>query len=74
MGKWTRRGLLAGASGAAGLALGRFALAPSNDPGPAYPSVPAGTGGAVLDDASELSPTRVARHVVQHEPFEVVRL
>ena len=70
MGKWTRRGLLAGASGAAGIAIGRFALAPSNDPGPAYPAPPPGTGGTVLDDASELSPTRVARHIVRREPLD----
>lgn len=74
MGNWTRRGLLAAASGAAGILAGRTVLAPSNHPGPAFPATPPGTGGTVLDDASELSPTRVARHVVQKEPFEAAQV
>ena len=69
MGQWTRRGLLAAASGAAGVAVGRGLLVPTSDPGPAFPPAISAEGGVVLNDASELSPTRVARHIVVKEPL-----
>jgi FAD/FMN-containing dehydrogenase len=61
----TRRALLLGATAGAGALLGRQCLGPTNDPGPVFPVADAagGAGGPiVLNDASELSPTRVASH------------
>jgi FAD/FMN-containing dehydrogenase len=59
-----RRTLLAGAAFLAGLGTGRFLLQPTSGKGPAYPPVvEPEAGGVVLDDASELSPTPVARHI-----------
>jgi FAD/FMN-containing dehydrogenase len=49
---------------------GRTILAPSSGPGLPYPPEPPGSGGTVLDDASELSPTRVARHVTMRARFQ----
>jgi FAD/FMN-containing dehydrogenase len=63
MGKWTRRGLLLGAGAAAG-ALGTRALYSSKIPyGLNFRSSSAGAD-KVLNDASELSPTQVAKHLV----------
>src|SRR5687768_10484824 len=61
----TRRALLLGATAGAGALLGRQCLGPTNDPGPVFPvaDTAGGAGGPiVLNDASELSPTRVASH------------
>ncbi len=60
----SRRGLLATSAFAMGAATDRFLLRASNDPGPVYP-LSAGSGEAmgILNDASELSPTPVARHL-----------
>jgi FAD binding domain len=63
MGTWTRRGLLAGAGIAAG-ALGTRALYSSKIPhGLDFPA-DLGSSGTLLNDAGELSPTKVAKHVV----------
>lgn len=60
----TRRALLVGGSAIAGAVAGRYLLQPSNDPGPLFPvEARAGEGGALLNDASELCPTPVARHI-----------
>ncbi|WP_454849430.1 FAD-binding protein [Rhizobium binxianense] len=67
MGKWTRRGVLAAISAAGGAAVGRFYLQPVSDPGPSLPPLQDATDAAVLDDASELMPTRVAAHVTIRE-------
>lgn len=73
MGKWTRRGVLAGISAAAGAAAGRYLLQPESDPGPAFTEIPAEDGAIVLNDASELTPTRVAVHLtVREAPEEAV--
>lgn len=65
----TRRGLLLG-SGAALGALGTRYLYDSGAPErPAFPGngSPPGNGGTLLNDASELSPTRVAKHLTLTE-------
>lgn len=69
MGKWTRRGVLAAISAAAGAAVGRFYLQPVSDPGPSFPPpVQDAANAAILNDASELTPTRVAAHITVNEP------
>ncbi len=69
MGRWTRRGVLAGISAAAGVAAGRFLFQPQSDPGPAFPAeIPVEDGAIVLNDAGELTPTRVAVHLTVKEP------
>jgi FAD/FMN-containing dehydrogenase len=69
MGKWTRRGVLAGISAAAGVAAGRFLLQPQSDPGPAFPTEPPlEDPTTILNDAGELTPTRVAAHLTVKEP------
>lgn len=62
----TRRLLLAGGAAAAGFAVGRFLPGATSAPGPAFPVVPTEASGSdvVLNDASELSPTKVAKHIV----------
>lgn len=62
MGKWTRRGLLAGAGAAVG-AFGANTLHGSKVPfGLPFPA-DLGSSGTTLNDAGELSPTKVAKHV-----------
>ncbi|MBB3312112.1 FAD/FMN-containing dehydrogenase [Rhizobium sp. BK196] len=69
MGSWTRRGVLAGISAAAGVAAGRLLLQPQSDPGPAFPAeLPIEDGATILNDAGELTPTRVAAHLTVKEP------
>lgn len=69
MGKWTRRGLLAGISVAAGAAAGGYFLQPDSDAGPVFPpAIPAEDGAIILNDAGELTPTRVAAHLTAREP------
>ncbi len=62
----TRRTLLLGATAGVGALIGRGCLGQTNDPGPLFPAADAASGpdGAIiLNDASELSPTRVASHL-----------
>src|SRR5688572_1520537 len=65
----TRRAWLLGASAGLGVLAGRQCFVPTSDAGPGFPApLPAATGaGSVLDDASQLNPTRVAAHVVVKE-------
>lgn len=64
----TRRAWLLGASAGVGALVGRQCLGPTNHPGPPFPSPFDGTG-TILDDASQLSPTRVAAHLsISEEP------
>ena len=60
----SRRALLFGGAAGLGALAGRQCLLPSSHPGPAFPATPASGAGVILDDASQLSPTRVAAHVV----------
>ncbi len=62
MGKWTRRGLLAGAGVAIG-AYGANRLHASKVPFASRFPATVGTTGTILNDAGELSPTTVAKHV-----------
>lgn len=64
MSKFTRRAVLTGASASAGLIAGRYWLQPHSDPGPSYPSVDSFShvDGSVLNDASELNPTKIYKH------------
>src|SRR5262245_36938960 len=67
----TRRALLLGASAGVGALVGRQCLGPTNDPGPPFPpSALTGSGPTMLNDASLLSPTRVASHVTIREAPE----
>jgi hypothetical protein len=61
----TRRAWLLGASAGVGAIVGRSCV-PTNAPGPAFPAAPTGSG-VVLDDASQLSPTRVTSHLTIRE-------
>jgi FAD/FMN-containing dehydrogenase len=65
MSKFTRRAMLAGVSAAAGIAAGRYWLQPESDPGPRFPRVDsfASADGTILNDASELNPTKIYKHV-----------
>lgn len=64
MGKLTRRVLLAGVSAGLGVYAGRTLLAPTSASGPIFPAdIKPNAGGILLNDASELSPTSVARHM-----------
>ena len=71
----TRRAWLLGASAGLGALAGRQCFVPTSDAGPRFPApLPTATGngtatgaGIVLDDASQLSPTKVAAHVVVKE-------
>jgi FAD/FMN-containing dehydrogenase len=65
MGNFSRRALLAGASGLAGLAAGRWLLQPKSDTGPKYPAFDsfAEADGRVLNDASQLVPTKIYKHI-----------
>lgn len=59
----TRRAWLLGASAGLGALAGRQCLVPTNHPGPGFPDPRAAAGPGVLDDASQLCPTRVASHI-----------
>jgi FAD/FMN-containing dehydrogenase len=64
MGKLTRRALLAGASAGLGIYAGRSLLAPTSASGPLFPAeIQPNAGGIILNDASELCPTSVTRHI-----------
>lgn len=65
MSKFTRRVMLAGVSAAAGAAAGRYLLQPKSHPGPRFPQRDsfAQVEGSILDDASELMPTKIYKHV-----------
>ncbi len=72
----SRRALLLGVSAGAGLLAGRY-FSPTSDPGPRFPpTVEHSSGGIVLNDASELSPTPVASHrlIRTESPAESVEL
>ncbi len=58
-----RRTFLLGGAAVAGAVAGRFVPVPTNDPGPAYPAANDLSGKNVLNDASELSPTSVLKHL-----------
>jgi FAD/FMN-containing dehydrogenase len=61
--------VLAGISAAAGVAAGRFLLQPQSDPGPAFPAeLRIEDGATILNDAGELTPTRVAAHLTVKKP------
>lgn len=64
MSKFTRRAMLAGISAAAGVLVGRQWLQPTSDPGPKFPILDsfAQADGSLLNDASELNPTKVYKH------------
>ncbi len=73
MGKWTRRALLAGGGAAIGAGVTAGLLREDIPPGTRLPVTPAAGDGAILDDASLINPTRVARHLVMREqPDEVL--
>ena len=65
MSKFTRRVMLAGVSAAAGVIAGRNWLQPRSDTGPKFPTIDsfAHADGSVLNDASELVPTKIYKHV-----------
>jgi len=64
MGHLTRRTLLAGAFAGLGVYAGRTVFAPTSATGPVFPAqARTESGGILLNDASELSPTPVARHI-----------
>jgi FAD/FMN-containing dehydrogenase len=65
MSKFTRRVMLAGVSATAGIIAGRNWLAPQSDPGPKFPLLDsfAQADGSVLNDASELNPTKIYKHL-----------
>lgn len=58
-----RRTLLLGGTAVGGALAGRLINVPTNDPGPAYPSSETVNAKDILNDASELSPTRINKHV-----------
>ncbi|MGV3552937.1 FAD-binding protein [Rhizobium sp.] len=65
MSKFTRRVMLAGVSVAAGVYAGRNWLRPQSAPGPKFPPVDsfAQADGSVMNDASELNPTPIYKHI-----------
>lgn len=73
MGAFTRRSLLIGTAAAAGALGTRYLYSTAAPTGVKFPAdgTAAGTGDTVLNDASELSPTRVAKHItVTQRPDE----
>jgi hypothetical protein len=53
--------------------VGRQCLSPTSHPGPAFPTPGTSGPGSVLDDASQLCPTRVATHLtIRNDPREGV--
>lgn len=73
MSKFTRRAVLAGLSATAGVAAGRYWLQPSSAPGPKFPQVDsfAQVEGSVLNDASELNPTKVYKHATLNSGLDM---
>lgn len=71
-----RRALLLGGVGLAGAIGGRLLPFPTNHPGPEFPAPSDGVqgAGAVLNDASELSPTPVLKHITLVNPPEMATL
>ena len=68
-----RRAFLVGGAAVAGAVAGRFMAVSTNDPGPAYPAASDPGGKTVLNDASELSPTPVQKHLTfSQSPDETV--
>jgi len=64
----SRRALLLGGAAGLGALAGRQCLLPTNHPGPGFPTPRSGDG-YVLDDASQLCPTRVASHdIIRKDP------
>src|SRR5262245_19629382 len=63
MARLTRRAWLLGASAGIGALVGRQCSRTANDPGPRFPDPEIAGGERVLDDASQLCPTRVASHL-----------
>jgi len=65
MGNFRRRAFLAGGSALAGIAAGRWLLAPTSGRGPAYPSFDSfsAANGNILDDASQLEPVQILKQV-----------
>jgi FAD/FMN-containing dehydrogenase len=59
----TRRAWLMGASAGLGVLVGRQCLSPTSHRGPAFPGADTAGPGNVLNDASQLCPTRVATHL-----------
>ena len=73
MGKVSRRALLAGVSAAAGVAAGRWFVQPQSDPGPRYPAYDsfAEADGRVLNDASQLVPTKIYKHITINSGLDI---
>jgi FAD/FMN-containing dehydrogenase len=63
----TRRAWLLGASAGLGALAGRQCFVPTSGAGPSFPAPLTTATGTILDDASQLCPTRVAAHVVVKE-------
>ncbi|WP_308219954.1 FAD-binding oxidoreductase [Nitratireductor sp. ZSWI3] len=68
----TRRAVVVGGAAIAGAVAGRTFLMPSNHSGPVFPASAevAGSGATLLNDASELSPTPVIRHITVRQAPE----
>ncbi len=64
MAGFTRRALLVGAGAAAGGLTAHYGMRETIGVGQTLPVAVSEGGGALLDDASQLSPTRVARHLI----------
>ena len=73
MGKFSRRALLTGVSAAAGLAAGRWFLQPRSAKGPKYPAYDsfAEADGRVLNDASQMNPTKIYKHVTINSGLDI---
>lgn len=73
MGKFSRRALLTGVSAAAGLAAGRWFLQPRSAKGPKYPPYDsfAEADGRVLNDASQMNPTKIYKHVTINSGLDI---
>lgn len=65
--KLTRRALLLGTGAAAAVSATRYFSAESVPPGLPFPSLENATAGTVLNDASLLSPTTIAKHIIIRE-------
>jgi len=63
----SRRALLLGGAAGLGALAGRQCLLPASHPGPSFPTPPVPGTGLILDDASQLSPTRVSSHLTIRE-------
>lgn len=73
MGKFSRRALLTGVSAAAGLATGRWFLQPQSAKGPKYPAYDsfAEADGRVLNDASQMNPTKIYKHITINSGLDI---